>query len=164
MIEQQGCVVGLEGDRALVRVGAASGCPACDAGKGCGAGVFGRLLQRKPVVLNLANRIAARDGDVVRVGIPERVFLVLVTRLYLLPVVMGLAGAAIGHHVGVISSAGGLGLDLAAFVGAAVGVLLGLPRWRKSLAGPPEDTVRLLGVSRASGFRTCGGAVDRNPT
>ena len=40
-----------------VRVGGQSGCAACDAGKGCGAGLFGKLLRRNPVELELVNEI-----------------------------------------------------------------------------------------------------------
>lgn len=99
MIEQQGQVVEITGSEARVRLGGSSGCSACDAGKGCGAGVFGRLLQRRPVVLNLDNRVGAVNGQPVIVGLPESLFLNLLTRLYLFPLLAGLGGAVIGNYL-----------------------------------------------------------------
>ncbi len=99
MIEQQGRVVAVAGDTASVRLGGMSGCPACDAGRGCGAGVFGRLLKRRPVVLELDNLARAEQGQAVMVGIPEGIFLRLVARFYLWPLLAGLAGAVLGHYL-----------------------------------------------------------------
>ena len=118
MIEQQGRIVTLEGTRAIVAIGASSGCPACDAGKGCGAGVFGRMMLRKPLILELANPLKLKAGQAVAVGIPESFFLGLLARLYLLPLIAGMIGAALGH-----SLADGLHLqsayqDLLALLGA----------------------------------------------
>ena len=118
MIEQQGRIVTLEGARAIVAIGASSGCPACDAGKGCGAGVFGRMMLRKPLMLELANPLKLKAGQAVTVGIPESFFLGLLARLYLLPLIAGMIGAALGH-----SLADGLHLqsayqDLLALLGA----------------------------------------------
>ena len=99
MIEQQGRIVAIANGRASVRLGGMSGCPSCDAGKGCGAGVFGRLLKRNPVELELENGIDAADGQAVMVGISEGIYLRLITRLYLLPLLAGLAGAAVAFYL-----------------------------------------------------------------
>ncbi|KAA9133277.1 SoxR reducing system RseC family protein [Marinihelvus fidelis] len=93
MIEQQGRVVAVVDDRAIVRVGGQSGCTACDAGKGCGAGLFGRLLRCEPVELSLANTVTARAGDPVWLCIPEHRFLAMTAQLFALPLLAGLAGA-----------------------------------------------------------------------
>lgn len=90
------------GETARVRLGRSSSCARCDAGKGCGAGVFGRLLKRNPVTLDLDNTVNALPGQPVMVGIPETVFLRMVARLYLLPLLAGLAGAAVGHYLSVV--------------------------------------------------------------
>lgn len=90
------------GETARVRLGRSSSCVRCDAGKGCGAGVFGRLLKRNPVTLDLDNTVNALPGQPVMVGIPETVFLRMVARLYLLPLLAGLAGAAVGHYLSVV--------------------------------------------------------------
>jgi sigma-E factor negative regulatory protein RseC len=128
LIEQQGKVIRVVEDRIHVRIGGLTGCSACDAGKGCGAGVFGKLLRRKPVVMEFDNEIDARDGQAVVVGLKESVFLALVVRLYLFPLLAGLAGAITGNIL-----AGGLHLSdsttdwlvlAAAVVFAGVAVLL----------------------------------------
>ena len=80
MLEQQGQVVATAGGRASVRLGGQTGCAACDAGRGCGAGLFGRLLRRRPVVLEFDNHLDARCGQEVLVGLSERWFLQLVAR------------------------------------------------------------------------------------
>jgi sigma-E factor negative regulatory protein RseC len=74
MIEQQGMVVATDGGRAVVRLGGRVGCPACDAGQGCGAGVFGRLLRRRAVTLECPNAVAAQQGQAVVIGLPEALF------------------------------------------------------------------------------------------
>lgn len=99
MIEQQGVVVASRGGQAEVRLGGRLGCAACDAGRGCGAGVFGRLLRRRPVVLDLDNALGAGQGQAVVVGLPESWFLALVARFYLYPLLAGLVGAMLGHYV-----------------------------------------------------------------
>jgi len=53
MIEQNVQVVRCAEERIWVRMGSQSGCTACDNGNGCGAGVFAKLLQRKPAIIEL---------------------------------------------------------------------------------------------------------------
>lgn len=93
VIEQRGKVTGLEGDKAWVRIGGQSGCPACDAGQGCGAGLFGKLLNRSDARILIDNDALANAGDVVVLGLDESDYLALVVRLYGLPLVAGLGGA-----------------------------------------------------------------------
>lgn len=111
MIEQQGKVVAVANGRASVLLGGTSGCSSCDAGKGCGAGVFGRWLKRSPVTLELENCINAGQGQPVIVGIPEALYLRLIFRLYLFPLLAALAGAACGYYLSVVISAAPVGTD-----------------------------------------------------
>jgi len=125
MIEQQGQVVAAEASRVLVRMGGKSGCSACDAGRGCGAGLFGRMLKRRPVLLSFDNHLQAAPGQSVVVGLPEALFLTLVSRFYLFPIVAGLVGGGIGHYVSgklllEASAADGLTLLVAVLAGAIV--------------------------------------------
>lgn len=134
MIEQQGRVVALEGDRARVRLGARVGCTACDAGRGCGAGVFGRLLGRGTVDLLVPNTIGARPGGRVGVGIPERLFLQLAWGLYGWPLLGGLAGA-IGAHAVFAETLGpnAAALDAVTLVAGLVVGAVGLREARRRL-------------------------------
>lgn len=106
MIEQQGRVLKADGRMAWVRLGGTSGCSACDQGRGCGAGLFGRLLSRRPVEMQLDNTLEAVAGQAVMVGVSESLLLKLSLRLYLAPLIALLAGAVAGQLL-----ASGLGLD-----------------------------------------------------
>jgi len=101
MIEQQGRVIRLNGNLAEIRIGMSSGCSVCDQGKGCGAGIFARLLRRDAEHVMVRNVIDAQPGQYVTLGISERAYLNMLFRLYLLPLISALAGAAIGHHLAV---------------------------------------------------------------
>ena len=147
MIEQQGKVVAISDGRACVRLGGTSGCASCDAGKGCGAGIFGRLLKRKPFVLELDNRIDAATGQPVMVGIPEALFLRLIARLYLFPLLAGIAGAAFGHILAVSNGMGPAGSDLVTLIsGLAGGMAVIL--WNRNDSGefPKSFIVHLLRI------------------
>jgi len=64
-------------------MGSQSGCTACDDGRGCGAGLFAKLLRRKPVVLELArNDIDVEAGQMLTLAVPEQLFMRLVLASY----------------------------------------------------------------------------------
>ena len=127
MIEQQGKVVAVSNGNARVRLGGTSGCSSCDAGRGCGAGVFGRLLKQRPVLLELENHVNAEQDQAVVVGIPEALFLRLSLRLYLLPLLAAIAGAAFGYYLSFTIGTGAVVADvftlLCGFAGGAAVVL-----------------------------------------
>lgn len=148
MIEQQGKIVQRSDNLVRVRIGPSTGCSACDAGQGCGAGIFGRLLRRKATTVGLPNVIGAQEGQAVTVGIPESVFLRLLMRFYLYPLCTGLAGAVIGHQIAVKSSAEPVMVDLISVLGAVA--LAGLALWisRRVNAGMPgESGMQLLRIA-----------------
>lgn len=140
-------MVSTGGGRVFVSLGGRMGCPACDAGRGCGAGVFGKLLKRRPVVLDFDNHLSAKPGDAVIVGLPEALFLVLATRFYLYPLLAGLAGAAAGHYVSAMFHSGAaLGDALTVLTAAAAGAVA-IWRSRSRTAEFPEAiAVHLLRV------------------
>ncbi len=101
MIEQNVQVVRCHGDRFWVRLGSLSGCTACDNGNGCGAGVFAKLLQRKPVIIELArNDLCIEPGQMVTLSFPEKIYMKLVLASYGWPLLAALAGALAGHELG----------------------------------------------------------------
>ena len=145
MIAQQGRVIALSGDDAVVRIGGRSGCAACDAGKGCGAGIFGRLLNRNPVAVEVPNSIDAAIGQAVEVGIAEERFLALVGRLYAAPLIAGLMGAAGGFVTGSKFGLAAPGLDLATLAGAILAGATTMAWVRRGLREfPLHDAVHLL--------------------
>jgi sigma-E factor negative regulatory protein RseC len=156
VLEQQGQVIAAAGGRASVRLGGQSGCAACDAGRGCGAGVFGRLLRRRPVVLEFDNHVGARCGQAVLIGVSEQWFLRLAMRFYLVPLLAGLAGAAVGHHLSLMLQTGTAGRDLLALAGAgaAGAAALWWSRFRPP-ALPDSRVVRLLRVADDTNSENC---------
>ena len=97
MIRQSARILSTDQGRARVRVGGQSGCNACDAGQGCGAGLFGRLLRRRPSDVEVPNPDELAAGRAVILGIDESVYLRLVVGLYGWPLVAGLLGAFLAH-------------------------------------------------------------------
>jgi len=118
MIEQNVQVVRCNEQRIFVRMGSQSGCSACDNGHGCGAGVFARLLQRKPAIIELARRdIDVRPGQMVTLAFSEQVYLKVVLAYYGWPLVAGLIGAFAGYSLGARLQFGALALDAFTLLG-----------------------------------------------
>ena len=147
MIEQQGKVVAVANGKASVRLGGNSGCASCDAGRGCGAGVFGRLLKRKPVILELENRVNAEQGQPVMVGIPEALFLRMIARLYLYPLLAAIAGAAFGYYLSVLGESGPVSSDMITLLcGLTGGAAVILWSRNDSMEFPGSFIVHLLRI------------------
>jgi sigma-E factor negative regulatory protein RseC len=123
MIEQNVQVLRCDWESLWVRMGTQSGCTACDNGKGCGAGLFAKLIQRKPVLLKLArNEMAVEAGQMLTLAFPEQVYMKLVLASYGWPLMAAIAGALAGY-----SLATWAGLQVAAVDAATLsgGVLAG---------------------------------------
>lgn len=118
----------VEGPLTWVRLGRSTGCPACEAGKGCGAGIFGKLLNRRHIDICVSSAARADAGSAVLLGISERLFLDLAWRLYGLPLLAGLAGGLIAHQLALRFEPTALWLDLAAVAGA-IGAATVVFRW-----------------------------------
>jgi len=125
MIEQNVQVLRCESQRFWVRMGTQSGCTACDNGKGCGAGLFAKLLQRKPVVLELArNDMQIQAGQMLTLAFPEQVYLKLVLTSYGWPLLSALAGAYAGYIMGVWLQFGLVMVDVATLTGGILAAWL----------------------------------------
>jgi len=110
--------------------------------------VFGKLLKRRAVELEFDNRVGARSGQAVIVGVPEALFLGLVTRFYLFPLLAGLAGAGLGHYLGWRL---GIGAGWSDALALLAGLLAGAWVLRRGRAGQADFsrgfTVHLLRVA-----------------
>ena len=127
MIEQNVQVVRCSDNRMWVRVGSQSGCSACDNGNGCGAGVFAKLLQSKPLIMELARSdVSIRPGQMVTLGFPEQVYLKLIFAYYGWPLLASLVGGFAAYRFGVWAAFSAEMLDLATLLGGllAGGLLL----------------------------------------
>jgi sigma-E factor negative regulatory protein RseC len=137
MIEQNVQVVRCQGERMWVRMGSQTGCTACDNGNGCGAGVFAKLLQRKPVIMELArNDASIKPGQMVTLAFPEKVYLKLVFAYYGWPLLAALAGAFAGYGLGVWLQVGAEFIDAGTLVGGllAGGLVMRILRKRNNAA------------------------------
>lgn len=109
--------------------------------------MFGRLLRRRPVILEFDNHLDARCGQAVLIGVSERWFLLLATRFYLVPLLAGLAGAAFGHYLSVMLQTATTGRDFLTLMGGAAAGAVALWRNRaRPVDGPDVFTVHLLRV------------------
>jgi len=131
MIEQNVQVLQCSDERIWVRMGSRTGCTACDNGEGCGAGLFTKLLRRKPVVLELArNDIDVQAGQMLTLAFPEQLFMKLVFTSYGWPLLAALAGAYSGYVAGAWLQLGPLMIDMLTLAagGLAAWTLLRLTR------------------------------------
>lgn len=95
MLETRAVVVRLlEKPFVLVQPSQGGGCGQCD-GKGCGASKLSQLFCSKPRQFKVDNRINASLGDEVVVAVVEGAVLHGIGLVYLLPLVLLFAGAAL---------------------------------------------------------------------
>jgi sigma-E factor negative regulatory protein RseC len=140
MIEQNVQVIRCQDDRLWVRLGSQTGCRACDNGQGCGAGLFARLLQRKPVEIELKrNELIVEPGQMLKLALPEKLYVRLVAASYGWPLLAALAGASAAYGL-----SASLQLDLMAIdlVTLSAGLLSGFYTMR--LCRKRMDTAAIL--------------------
>ena len=124
MIEESGRIVAVEGDFAWVESERASACGSCAVEKGCGTSAIAKVFGRRRMQLRVLNRINARVGDDVVVGISESGLLRGSLAVYAAPLAGLFAGALTGHLAGrqLLTT----GSDLPAIAGALAGFLVAL--------------------------------------
>lgn len=124
MIEESGRIVAVEGDFAWVESERTSACGSCAVSKGCGTSAIAKVFGRRRMQLRVLNRINARVGDDVVVGISESGLLRGSLAVYAAPLAGLFTGALIGHLAGTQLLAAGS--DLLAIGGALGGFLAAL--------------------------------------
>ncbi len=133
VLTETGRVVAVEQDSLWVETIRQSTCGSCAARKGCGHGLLNRMADGKYGYIRvLPGKLSPADcrvDDRVRFAIPEEVILRGSMVVYVLPLVLLLAGAAAGTAL-----TGFLAIqatDLLALVGAGAGLALGalVVRW-----------------------------------
>ena len=140
MIEQNVQVIRCEDNTVWVRVGSQSGCSACDNGQGCGAGVFARLLQRQPVLLQLANPDGQfRVGQMVTLSFPESLYLKMVMMNYAWPLLAALIGGWAAFATASSFQLGGGALDAVTLAGGLIAAILVVRVIRQR--GAPESVL-----------------------
>ncbi|MDZ7754308.1 MAG: SoxR reducing system RseC family protein [Gammaproteobacteria bacterium] len=121
MIEQAATVVTVNQGHITVESQRATACGTCASGGGCGIGVLGRLFGNRSSRIEVTADMAVQPGDEVVIGVPEDALLLGSLWLYLVPLLLFIAGSLVGRTVA-INTGGG---ELLAVVGAILGGLAG---------------------------------------
>lgn len=126
MLETRAIVVSVDGQRAQVRASQVNGCEQCK-GKGCGTGKLAGLFCSKPRQFQVDNPINARIDDEVIISVAEGAILHGIGMVYLVPLLLLVAGAFLGDFWAVQPGQ----RDAYAAVGASSGLIAGfiIAKW-----------------------------------
>ena len=157
MIEQNVRVVRCHDGQVWVRLGGQSGCRTCERGQGCGAGLFAKLFQGKPVILMLPGKaLELKAGQMLVLGIPESLYLRLVWASYGLPLLAGLAGAAVGHFIADWNGLGVMQTDMIVLMAGLLAAWLMLRQNRRRMhSGKVRHWLQCLDYYRAGETIAC---------
>ena len=150
MIEESAHVISVEGDNAWVETERRSSCGSCSA-KGCGTGALSKVLGAKKQQMKVRNPVGAKAGDVVVLGIEEGVLLKGSLMVYILPLLLMLAGGLFGEA---LAPQWGSGTEGASLLFGLLGLLLGfflLRGYNRRCAGDSRFTAVILRRLNAAG-------------
>ncbi len=131
MIEQTALVLAVDGELAEVEAQRLSACGDCTAKSGCGSALFAGLFGKRRSRLRVLNRIQARPGERVVIGLRERPFLRAAFALYATPLLAMIGGALVGEWLAQRSASAAV--DIGVLVGGLLGLIAGL-RWLRRFA------------------------------
>jgi sigma-E factor negative regulatory protein RseC len=127
MSTPEGQVVAVGRQSVTVSVDAAAVCQRCAAGRGCGAGLFGKRQPATLLDVNVGEGVALRVGDRVRLELLPAHLLRAAWLVYGLPLFSMLLAVAAG------SSLLAPGSDLAAVLSGAAGLVAGVLLGRRAI-------------------------------
>lgn len=131
MLESRGVVIESDGSTALVEVRSRAGCGHCASVRGCATDMLSRAFPRRAQRFRVANPVGARPGDEVVVGVSDGALYRGSLAVYPVALVGLLAGAMGG--AGLAGSS--MHPDLAAVLGAGLGLVLAWAWIRRFAAG-----------------------------
>lgn len=126
MLEKRAVIVETHNDYALVQASETNGCGHCS-GKGCGSSKLGKLFCSKPRLFRVENRINAGAGDQVVITIADGAVLRGIGLVYILPLLLSIAGAVSGNSMAVQAGQ----RDAYAAMGAVLGLAIGFVMARR---------------------------------
>lgn len=126
MLEKRAVIVETHDDYALVQASETNGCDLCS-GKGCGSSKLGRLFCSKPRLFKVENPINAGAGDQVIITIADGAVLRGIGLVYVLPLLLSIAGAVSGNTMAGQSGQS----DAYAAMGAVLGLVIGFVMARR---------------------------------
>ena len=124
MIEERAVILSLQSEpsqtqtTATLEIERKTACGLCGQSRGCGNSIWGRLFGHQATAFKAQNRINAKVGDSVIVGINEKALLKSAILLYILPLVTLFFGAILASQL--------WQTDGSTMLGAAIGLVLGL--------------------------------------
>jgi sigma-E factor negative regulatory protein RseC len=122
MLEMRAIVLAVKGEEASVQPVGNSGCGHCSTEGGCGSSNLSKLFcSSKPRQFTVLNRLNAKVGDEVQVSLPDGLLLRGAMKMYVVPLLLLLAGGMAGAALAETAQM----RDGAAALGALVGLLLG---------------------------------------
>lgn len=136
MIEEHAVILSTDGDEenqsvATIEVVRQTACALCGQTRGCGNAVWGKLFAHKTTSFKAQNKINAKTGQSVIVGIDEKALIKSALLLYIVPLVTMFIGAILALQLA--------DSDLSAMFGAVVGVLVGYFWVKAHVSGRPYD-------------------------
>ncbi len=140
MLETRAVVVHKDKTVTLVEASGTDGCSVCE-GKGCGSSKVTQLFCNKPRQFEVENAINAALGDEVIVAVPDGSVLSGISLVYLLPLMLMFAGAALGG-----GWMAGEQRDGYAALGALSGILTGFAVAKWSLSRKLRRLPRLVRI------------------
>lgn len=122
MIEERAIILMLESQAenestATIEVVRKVACGLCGQTRGCGNSIWGKLFSHKATSFKAQNRINAKVGESVIVGIDESAVMKSALLLYMVPLATMMTGALL---IAQLSNS-----DLVAMLGAAIGLVVG---------------------------------------
>ena len=151
MIEEQARVVRVDGALAEILIQKQSACGACAAKSGCGTSLLGNWFPQRRLTLRLMNRINAREGDLVILGLDEATLQRSSLMLYALPLAGLLLAAIAGEHGFEFL---GLHKELGAVLSGLLGLIAALLYVRvksRAIIRRGDGGVRMLRLAHPSG-------------
>ena len=149
MIEENALLVSVHGDLAEVEIQRSAACGECSAKNGCGSTVFSSLFGKRRTRIQVLNRIQARPGEKVVIGLHEAPFLRAAFALYAAPLLAMIGGAIVGEWLAQRSAAGSL--ELGSLIGGLLGLLAGFGWLRRFARRSQSDTNYRAMVLRMAG-------------
>ena len=124
MLEERALILSISTSRfqanetiASLEIERKTACGLCGKTRGCGNSIWGKLFAHQSTAFTALNRINAKVGDSVVVGINERALLKSALLLYIVPLVTMMIGAILMNEF--------LQNNAAAMLGALVGLVFG---------------------------------------
>ena len=138
MIEQTALVLAVDGELAEVEIQRLSACGDCSAKSGCGSALFAGMFGKRRSRLRVLNRIQARPGERVVIGLRERPFLRAAFALYTTPLLAMIGGALVGEWLAQRSASAGV--EVGALIGGLLGLIAGFGWLRRFARRSFNDT------------------------